>query len=418
MSDARSRSETIQHLLRELTPQVLGALVRRFGDFAASEDAVQDASIAAASQWQREGIPDSPRGWLVHVASRRMVDQARAEIARRRREALVVSMIPPEDQLAFAPDQTEGSEHDDTLDLLFMCCHPVLSSSSSIALTLRAIGGLTTAEIARAFMVPEATMAQRIGRAKHTIATSGIPFEKPDGDERAARLGAVMHVLYLVFNEGYSASSGDEVHRLDLSSESIRLCRLLHRLAPDDSEAAGLLALMLLTDARREARTGPAGELVPLDEQDRTQWDRASIMEGVALLESTLERGRVGSYQLQAAIAAVHDQASSTDETDWAEIVGLYGLLGRISNNPMVSLNHAIAVAMVQGPHAGLALLDAVGLDPRLREGHRLEAVRAHLLERAGDENAATACYRRAAERTTSTAERNYLLGRAARLRG
>ena len=404
-----------QHLLRDLAPQVLGAVVRRFRDFAASEDAVQEALIAAATQWPRDGLPENPRGWLIQVASRRIADHVRAETARRHREAIVVSLVPPEDQLALAADSA-ATERDDTLDLLFMCCHPALSLPSAIALTLRAVGGLTTSEIARAFLVPEATMAQRISRAKQSIKASGVPFEMPTAEERAERLGAVMHVLYLIFNEGYTATSGPELHRDDLSGEAIRLTRMLHRLVPGDAEAAGLLALMLLTDARRAARTGPAGELIPLDQQDRTMWDKVAITEGVALITATLSRGSVGPYQLQAAIAAVHDEAASAEDTDWAEILGLYGLLQRMSDNPMVTLNHAIATAMVHGPTAGIERLDALAQDPRIEGHHRLDAVRAHLLERAGDREAAIAHYRRAAERTTSTAERNYLLTHAARL--
>ncbi len=405
------------HLLRELAPQVLGALVRRFGNFAAAEDAVQEALLAAATQWPRDGVPDKPRAWLIHVALRRMADEARADGARRSREAIVVSMMPPEQQLVFTADEVDASEHDDTLDLLFMCCHPTLSSSSAIALMLRAVGGLTTVEIARAFLVPESTMAQRISRAKQTIKASGLPVEMPAPAERAARLGAVTHVLYLIFSEGYTASSGPELQRTDLSSEALRLTRMLRRLAPDDPEVAGLLALMLLTDARRLARTGPAGEIVPLDEQDRTLWDRGAIAEGVALISETLPRGAVGPHQLQAAIAAVHDEAATAAETDWAQILGLYGLLQRMSDNPMVTLNHAIAVAMVHGPSAGLERLDAIAADPRVAGHHRLDAVRAHLLERAGDRDGAVACFQRAAERTTSLAERNYLLTHAARLR-
>jgi RNA polymerase sigma factor (sigma-70 family) len=404
-----------QRLLRDLAPQVLGAVVRRFRDFAASEDAVQEALIAAATQWPRDGLPENPRGWLIQVASRRIVDHVRAETARRHREAIVVSLVPPEEQLALAADD-DATGRDDTLDLLFMCCHPALSLPSAIALTLRAVGGLTTLEIARAFLVPEATMAQRISRAKHSIKTSGIPFEMPTAEERAARLAAVMHVLYLIFSEGYTASSGPALQRSDLAGEALRLTRMLHRLVPGDGEVAGLLALMLLTDARRAARTGPAGELIPLDQQDRTTWDQEAITEGVALITATLSRGSVGPYQLQAAIAAVHDEAASAEDTDWAEILGLYGLLQRMSDNPMVTLNLAIATAMVHGPAAGLERLDALARDPRMQGHHRLDAVRAHLLERAGDREAAIAHYRRAAERTTSTAERNYLLTHAARL--
>ena len=405
---------SIERLLRELAPQVLGAVVRRFRDFGASEDAVQEALIAAASQWPAAGVPDDPRAWLVRVAARRMVDHVRADAARRRREELVVSLVPPEEQLALAPDQGDASARDDALALLFLCCHPALSTPSAIALTLRAVGGLTTAEIARAFLVPEATMAQRISRAKQGIRDSGVPFELPAPDEAERRLGAVLHVLYLIFSEGYASSGGPELQRTDLAGEALRLLRLLHRLLPDDAEVAGLLALMLLTDARRDARTGPAGALIPLDEQDRGRWDRAAIDEGVALLTATLPRGRVGAYQLQAAIAAVHDEAPSAAETDWPQILALYGVLQGLADNPMVALSHAIALAMVHGPAAGLARLDALAADPRLLGHHRLDAVRAHLLERAGDRDGAAENYRRAAGRTASEPERDYLLMRAA----
>jgi RNA polymerase sigma factor (sigma-70 family) len=406
-----------QHLLRALAPQVLGVIVRRYRDFAACEDAVQEAFIAAATQWPREGQPENPRAWLIHVASRRITDHVRAEAARRHREAIVVSLVPPEEQIALAADTDGATERDDTLDLLFMSCHPSLSPASAIALTLRAVGGLTTSEIAKAFLVPEATMAQRISRAKQTIKSSGTGFEMPAGGELAARLGSVMHVLYLMFSEGYAASSGKEMIRTDLSGEALRLTRLLHSLAPDDAEVAGLLALMLLTDARRVARTGPAGEIVPLDHQDRTLWDRDAIAEGVALITATLPKRRVGPYQVQAAIAAVHDEAASADETDWPQILALYGVLLRLSDNPMVALNHAIAKAMVDGPAAGLKRLDELAKDPRLEGHHRLDAARGHLLERAGDRPGAIASYRRAAERTASMPERNYLLMQAARLR-
>ena len=407
-----SGGRRIEELLRELAPQVLGAVIRRFRDFAASEDAVQEALMAAAQRWADDGMPEDPRAWLIRVASRRMIDHVRAEVARRRREELVVSLVPAEDQLVL-PE--EGGERDDTLTLLFMCCHPALSPSSAIALTLRAVGGLTTAEIARAFLVPEATMAQRISRAKQSIRASGAPFELPTAEDAATRLAAVLHVLYLIFSEGYTASSGAELTRSDLSSEALRLTRLLHRLLPDDGEVAGMLALMLLTDARRAARTGPAGELIPLDEQDRSRWDAAAIAEGVALISATLPRGAVGAYQLQAAIAAVHDEAASAEETDWPQILALYGVLLEMSDNPMVALNHAIAVAMVEGPAAGLARLDALAGDERLAGHYRLEAVRGHLLERAGDREKAREYYRRAAERTTSAPERDYLLMKAAR---
>ena len=407
---------SVDDLLRDLSPQVLGAIMRRFGDFSAAEDAVQEALIAAALQWPRDGMPDNPRGWLIQVALRRMTDHVRSESARRRREAFVAGPVPPALQVSPAADDIDAGVGDDTLILLFMCSHPALTRPSAIALTLRAVGGLTTAEIARAFLVPESTMAQRISRAKATIKASGIPFEMPSVADRAARLDAVLHVLYLMFNEGYAASSGPEVHRTDLSNEAIRLARAVRQLLPADAEVNGLLALMLLTDARRGARTGPNGELIPLDEQDRSLWDRRAIEEGIAIISATLAKGLIGPYQIQAAIAAVHDEAASTADTDWPQILALYGLLARMSDNPMVELNRAIAVAMVQGPAAGLERLDALDADGRLAGHYRLSAVRAHLLDRAGDRAAAIALYRTAAARTTSIPERHYLTMKAARL--
>jgi RNA polymerase sigma factor (sigma-70 family) len=402
------------HLLRELAPQVLGAVIRRFRDFAAAEDAVQEALVAAAVQWPAEGIPDHPRAWLIQVAGRRMTDHLRSELARRRRETAAAMLL---DQVAPAVDTAPETGQDDTLILLFMCCHAALSTSSAIALTLRAVGGLTTAEIASAFLVPEATMAQRISRAKQSIKASGVPFRLPTARERIERLRAVLHVLYLIFNEGYTTSAGPRLQRPELSGEAIRLTRTVHRLLPDDGEVAGLLALMLLTDARRAARTGPDGELIPLTKQDRTLWDRKEISEGIALLTATLSKGSIGAYQLQAAIAAVHDEAARTEDTDWPQILALYDLLKRMGDNPMVMLNHAIAAAMVHGPSAGLELLNALDADGRLAGNHRLDAVRAHLLELAGDHQAAIASYRIAAGRTTSLPERNYLMTQAARLR-
>lgn len=411
-----TRVSQIHHLLRDLAPQVLGVVVRRFRDFSVGEDAVQEALLAAATQWPQDGLPENPRAWLLSVAARRLTDQVRAETARRRREELVVSLVSPEEQLAMGPDEDAGHERDDTLELLFTCCHPALTQTNAIALTLRAVGGLTTAEIARAFLVPETTMAQRISRAKATIKASGEGFSRPEGPEITARLASVLHVLYLVFNEGYAASSGPELVRVDLSNEAIRLMRLLYRLMPENAEVGGLLALMMLTDARRAARTGPQGQLIPLDQQDRSKWDAASIQEGVGLLGQVLPRGPVGPYQLQAAIAALHDEALSTNETDWPQILALYGVLRNFDNSPMVALNEAIARAMVDGPEAGLAQLDELAKDPRI-EGHfRLDAVRGHLLERAGDKPNAVAYYQRAANGTTSTAERDYLLLHAARL--
>ena len=405
-----------ENLLRELAPQVLGAVIRRFGDFAAAEDAVQEALLAAALQWPRDGIPDNPRGWLIRVAARRMTDHLRVEQARRRREALVVMQEPPDSQVAFAPDSDIHVEQDDTLILLFMCGHSALTPPSAIALTLRAVGGLTTAEIANAFLVPEATMAQRISRAKQRIKSSGVSFRMPTAHERAERLSAVLHVLYLIFNEGYTSSSGPQLQRADLSNEAIRLTRAVHKLLPHDTEVAGLLALMLLTDARRPARTGPNGELIPLAEQDRTTWNRGAISEGIALITETLPKGAVGPYQLQAAIAAVHDEAAHAADTDWPQILALYSVLRRMSDNPMVTLNHAIAVAMVHGATAALELLTALDSDDRIASHYRLDAVRGHLFEMAGDHERAIAHYRAAATRTTSIPERNFLTTQAARL--
>jgi RNA polymerase sigma factor (sigma-70 family) len=410
--------DDVGRLLRELAPQVVGAVARRHGDFAAAEDAVQEALIAAARQWPAEGVPSNPRGWLYHVALRRMTDQVRSEMARRRREDAVAAGLWAEWAFVPPPDAELGVERDDTLVLLFMCCHPALTPPSAIALTLRAVGGLTTAEIAAAFLVPEATMAQRISRAKATIKASKVGFEMPSDAERAGRLGAVLHVLYLIFNEGYTSTAGPDLHRPDLSNEAVRLARALRELLPADGEAAGLLALMLLTDARRAARTGPSGELIPLDEQDRSLWDRAMIEEGTALVSEALSRGAVGPYQLQAAVAALHDEAPRVEDTDWPQILMLYGLLERMGDNPMVTLNRAIAAAMVHGPEAGLAQLEALDRDARLGGHYRLDAVRGHLLERAGDRARAAAHYRAAAERTASIPERNYLLMKAARLAG
>lgn len=408
---------SIEHLLRELAPQVLGSVVRRYRDFSAAEDAVQEALLAAAQHWPSEGVPENPRGWLIRVASRRMIDQVRAEAARRHREELVVSLVPMDEQIALSAEDEDSRERDDSLELLFTCCHPALTTASAIALTLRAIGGLSTAEIASAFLVPEATMAQRISRAKEQIQSSGVPLALPSKEEFPRRLEAVMHVLYLMFNEGYVASRGSELVRVDLSSEALRLARLLRRLLPDSGEVAGLLALMLLTDARRNARTGPSGELIPLDEQDRTSWDREAIREGVALVSSTLGKTPIGPYQVQAAIAAVHDEAETAAATDWPQILALYGVLDSLADNPLVKLNLAVATAMVEGAEAGLRRLDALESDERLKATHRIEAVRAHLLERKGDVDRAVHFFQRAAAKTNSSAERDYLLLRAARLR-
>jgi predicted RNA polymerase sigma factor len=404
-----------EHLLRELAPQVLGAVMRRYRNLNSCEDAVQEALIAAATQWPDEGVPNNPRGWLLQVALRRMTDNVRSEIARRNREAAAME----DSSLVVAPTvySEPDIDPDDTLVLLFMCCHPSLSAPSAIALTLRAVGGLTTGEIAKAFLVPEATMAQRISRAKQSVKTSDVAFQLPEASERAERLGSVLHVLYLIFNEGYTSSSGPELQRADLSSEAIRLTRLLVKLVPDNGEVLGLLALMLLTNARRLARTGPNGELIPLDEQDRGLWDKEMIAEGVALVTAAFSLGAVGEYQLQAAIAALHDEALRVEDTDWAQIQALYGVLMRMSDNPMAVMNHAIAAAMVHGPAKGLELLAPLERDERLRGSHRLEAVRAHLLERAGERDAAVQLYQAAAAKTSSIPERNYLMLKAAKLR-
>jgi RNA polymerase sigma factor (sigma-70 family) len=399
----------VEDLLRELAPQVLGTLVRRYGRFDAAEDAVQEALMAAATQWPEQGVPDHPRPWLVTVASRRLVDGWRSESARRRREEADAVLEPR--------GRGEASERDDTLTLLFLCCHPALSVPSQLALTLRAVGGLTTTEIANAFLIPEATMAQRIARAKQRIRSTGARFELPPESQRAERLRVVMQVLYLMFSEGYTTSSGSSLHRADLTAEAIRLTRMLRRLRPEDAEVAGLLALMLLTDARRAARTTADGSLVPLADQDRNLWNVDQIAEGVGLVSATLGTAPIGPYQLQAAIAAIHDEAPTAEATDWPQILALYEVLERVAPGPVVTLNRAVAVAMVDGPRAGLALLGTLDGDERMAHTHRLEAVRAHLLELSGDLAAARGSYRKAAEMTASVPEQRYLAMRAARLR-
>jgi len=403
--------QDVEGLLRRLAPQVLGVLVRRYGQFDACEDAVQEALLAAFGQWQNDGIPEHPRSWLVAVATRRLIDEIRADRARRAREDAVTD---PEDRYEPGPDEPETSEHDDTLTLLVLCCHPALTPASQIALTLRAVGGLTTAQVASAFLVPERAMAQRISRAKRMIKASGMRFELPPEGDRAERLRAVRHVMYLMFNEGYTASAGSQLQRVELAEEAIRLTRTLHRLAPADGETAGLLALMLLTHARRAARVSANGSLILLAEQDRSLWDQRAITEGLALVEHALASAAIGPYQLQAAIAAVHSEASSAEATDWHQILVLYGLLERIAPNPVFTLNRAVAIAMVHGPLAGLAELAKAEGDERLAGHHRIEAVRAHMLELAGDRSGAAAAYRAAAQLTTSLPERRYLEARAA----
>jgi RNA polymerase sigma factor (sigma-70 family) len=404
----REVGAAVEDLLRECAPQVLGTLVRRYGQFDSCEDAVQEALLAAALRWPDDGVPTQPRAWLLAVAARSLIDHWRSDSARRRRESTFAA-------LEHAPSTVESE--DDTLLLLFLCCHPALSAASQLALTLRAVGGLTTAQIAAAFLVPEPAMAKRISRAKQTIRAAGARFEPPLPADRAERISLVLHVLYLIFNEGYTASAGPALQRTDLTAEAIRLTRLLHRLTPDEGEVAGLLALMLLTDARRTARTDADGSIVPLEEQHRDLWDTATIREGLALLHRTLGTTTVGPYQIQAAIAALHDEADTADHTDWPQILALYEVLSQIAPGPLVTLSRAVALANVHGPTAALALVGTLDADDRLAHTHRLEAVRAHLLERAGDLTAAHLSYLRAAAATASTPEQRYLTMRAARLR-
>jgi RNA polymerase sigma factor (sigma-70 family) len=411
-----STDHVVEDLLRELAPQVLGALVRRYGQYDVSEDAVQEALLAAAVQWPVEGLPDNPRAWLTTVAARRLVDQVRSEQSRRRREDTVATQQPAAELLRPGPDDDVPADQDDTLVLLFLCCHPALTPASQVALTLRAVGGLTTAEIATAFFVPEQTMASRISRAKQRIRAAGSEFRLPVGKDREDRLRVVLHVLYLIFNEGYTASFGDDLQRADLAAEAIRLTRMVHRLLPTDGAVTGLLALMLITDSRRPARTGPHGELIPLAEQDRTRWDAALIAEGVELATEAMTRSTLGSYQLQAAIAVVHAEAPSTADTDWAQINTLYKILERISPNPIATLNRAVAVAMTEGPQAGLGLLAELAADDRMADHHRLHAARAYLHEMAGEHRQARTSYQLAARGTTSLVEQRYLESQAARL--
>lgn len=404
----------IEDLLRSSAPQVLGAVVRRYGHFDLAEDAVQEALLAAATQWPDSGTPDDPRAWLVTVASRRLTDLLRSEQARRRREDAVAQWASFEDRHALGVDV--HPQVDDTLVLLFLCCHPSLTPASQVALALRAVGGLTTGEIARAFLVSEDTMTRRITRAKKRIETSGEPLRMPVSEGHAVRLAAVLHMLYLIFTEGYAATAGPHLVRLDLSSEAIRLTRSVHRSLPSDAETAGLLALMLLTDARRDARVGAGGTLIPMSEQDRSLWRRDAIAEGTALVTDALRRGDAGPYQVQAAIAAVHARATCAEETEWSQIVRLYEILLRMSENPIVALNHAVAVAMARDPAVGLDLLATLAADDRVSDDRRFHAVRAHLLEMTGDDAGARKEYDEAARRVTSLPQQRYLRARAERL--
>ena len=402
-----------EDLLRRLTPQVLGAVTRGYGHFDLAEDATQEALLAAARQWPRDGVPDDPKGWLIFVAARRLTDLLRAEQARRRREEVVARWTPA--AIEPAPADDRPAEVDDTLLVLFMCCHPSLSVTSQIALTLRAVGGLTVAEIARALLTSEETVTRRITRAKRSIRDSGVPFARPAGE--ASRLDAVLRVLYLIFNEGYAGTSGTELLRPALAEEAIRLTRTLHSLLPDHSEATGLLALMLLVHARHRARSAADGSLVPMAEQDRDLWDRTAIEEGVDLITEALPQGPTGPYQLQAAIAAVHDEAPTAEATDWPQIVALYGVLLGLDDGPVVALNHAVAVSMVEGPDAGLTLLGELEADRRMATNRRFHAVRAHLLEQRGDRVAARRAYETAAGLATNTEQQRYLQERIKRLK-
>lgn len=404
--------DPVEHLLRALTPQVLGILVRRYGDFARCEDAVQEALIDAAATWSRDGAPEHPLGWLTTVAARRYVDQVRSDAARERRERALFDAVPRDRLLAPPPDAEPV--RDDLLELLFLCCHPALTPSAQMALTLRAVAGLTTTEIAAAFLVPDKTMGQRISRAKQRLREVGARFELPPDHERGPALAVVLHVLYLLFNEGYSASAGPVLRRPDLTEQAMRLARELHRRLPDSGETAGLLALMLLTEARAATRTGPDGVLVPLADQDRTGWDRAAIAEGADLVTRSLADSPVGPYQVQAAIAAVHCEAATAKDTDWPQVLALYDVLERIAPSPVAALNRAVAVGEVHGPRAGL---DAVAELERgvLAGNHRLVAVRAHLLEQAGDRTAASEAFRQAARLAGNVPEQRFLLLRAAR---
>ncbi|HEX4539181.1 MAG TPA: sigma-70 family RNA polymerase sigma factor [Acidimicrobiales bacterium] len=404
-----------EDLLRRLAPQVLGAVVRRYGNFDLAEDATQEALVAATAQWPRDGMPDNPKGWLITIAARRLTDLLRSDQARRRREDTVAQWANPKPQVSL-PGETNPADLDDTLILLFMCCHQSLSVASQIALTLRAVGGLSTAEIARALLVPEGAVTRRITRAKRSIKDSGIPFAPPSATERAGRLDAVLRVLYLIFNEGYASTTGPELQRAEVASEAIRLARTVHMALPQDSEVTGLLALLLLTHARHRARTGPDGSLIPMSEQDRTLWDPEAIAEGVSLITDALPRGPTGPYQVQAAIAAVHDEAPSSELTDWPQIVALYEVLLGIDRNPVVALNHAVAVAMVRGPQAGLDLLADLESDTRVNDDRRFHAVRGHLLEMVGDRQAARETYEAAARRATNLRQQRYLHARAAHL--
>jgi len=405
----------VEDVWRREAPYVLGALLRRHGDLGDCEDAAQEALAAAAVQWGTEGVLDSPRGWLIRVASRRLVDQVRADRARAAREVAVVAREPADALLAPGADD-EPAATDDSLALLLLCCHPALRPPSQVALTLRAVAGLSTAQIAAAFLVPEATMAQRLSRARATLRAAGVRFVGPPPEELPARVAACLEVLHLVFNEGYAASSGPALLDTSLTAEAVRLTRTLHRALPDHDEVAGALALMLLTAAREATRVDDRGDLVPLAKQDRSRWDAAAVAEGVALLEAVLPRGHLGRFQLQAAIAAVHAEAPTWADTDWRQISLLYAMLEELAPGPAVTLNRAVAVGMALGPREGLAMVEPLLDEPAMARYHRTHAVRAHLLEMAGDREGALAAYATAARLTASIPEQRYLNDRASRL--
>lgn len=405
----------IERILRDEAPQTLAALTRRFGDFATAEEATQEALLAASRAWASDGVPSEPRSWLIRVGYRRMIDLLRSDRARHRREIEVGAA-----ELAMTgPGGSPGTppESDDSLTMLILCCHPALPQTSQVALTLRAVGGLTTAEIARAYGTTENTMGTRISRAKQRLTSAGARFVPPTEADRAERTAAVAAVLYLIYNEGYNATAGQSLTRVDLSGEAIRLARMLHAAVPDDPETTALLALMLLTESRRGARLAGTDELVPLDEQDRTRWDTDLIREGTELLNGVWQRGEAGPYRLQAAIAAVHAEAATPQETDWPQIAALYLWLERLTPTAPVRLSRVVAVAKAFGPQRGLALLDEFnrrhGLDRDLLTRARERAVRAHLLQMTGAGREAASLFREAAALTENQVERRYLLAKA-----
>ena len=414
--DASAR-ETLESVFRRERSQILAVLIRLSGDFALAEDALQEAFAEALVHWPVDGVPPRPGAWITTTARRRAIDVIRRATRFRHRKEVLEQLLAADAESFEEPVVVAGEDgvpRDDRLRLLFTCCHPAISLESQVALTLRTVAGLTTREIARAFLSVESAMAQRLVRAKHKIREAEIPFRVPAAADLPGRLDAVLAVIYLVFNEGYTSSSAPGLVRDDLCAEAIRLGRLLDALMPAQPEVEGLLALMLLHVARRAARTGPDGELITLEQQDRTLWDRTAIEEGCALVETALRRGRVGTYQIQAAIAALHAESSSPDRTDWPQIAALYTLLLRLQPSPVVELNRAVAIGMAAGPSAGLALLDGLEARGALEGYHHLSAARAELLVRRGDRAAAVQIYRRAIAECVNPAERTYLETRLA----